>query len=98
MGVLVEILKTIAERGPISPGDVVSLLGAPRYRVLAAFHCLEELGLVDKVYSKGNHKVYVVSYTGRVILDRLHEGGSLGDVIADVMISSTGAEAEEATA
>ncbi len=70
MSVILEILRAIGSRGPLSPGDVVAITGLPRYKVLAVFTCLEELGLVEKIYSKGNHKVYQLSYIGRLILEK----------------------------
>ncbi len=73
---LKRILETLEEK-PRGPGDVVSLTSIPRYRVLAYFHLLEFFGFIDKVYSKGLYKVYVLTSLGRELLERLRKGVKL---------------------
>ena len=75
-----EILSLVSEKGLLAPGDAASLLGAPRYRVLAAFHCLEELGLIEAVYKRGSYKVYRISRLGEEVLARL-EGSDLASIL-----------------
>lgn len=67
------VLEALEER-PRGPGDVVSLTSIPRYRVLAYFHLLEFFGFIDRVYSKGLYKVYVLTNLGRELLERLRKG------------------------
>ncbi len=67
-GLAERILEILNERGTLAPGDVVSLTGEPRYKVLAAFHCLEELGLIEKVYARGTYKIYQITLLGRELL------------------------------
>ncbi len=68
-----QILEALEEK-PRGPGDVVSLTSIPRYRVLAYFHLLEFFGFIDKVYSKGLYKVYVLTSLGRELLEGLRKG------------------------
>ncbi len=63
------ILEALEKRGAANPGDIVSETGLPRYLVLAAFHVLHELGLIELIYSKGSHKVYRVSEKGKEYLN-----------------------------
>ncbi len=72
-GELKQILEALEEK-PRGPGDVVSLTGIPRYRVLAYFHLLEFFGFIDKVYSKGLYKVYILTSLGRELLESLRKG------------------------
>ncbi len=72
-GELKQILEALEEK-PRGPGDVVSLTGIPRYRVLAYFHLLEFFGFIDKVYSKGLYKVYILTGLGRELLENLRKG------------------------
>ncbi len=74
-GLAHKILEIAHDRGPIAPGDAVAATGEPRYKVLAAFQLLEELGLLDKVYSRGTYKIYNISITGKVLLERAREEG-----------------------
>ena len=71
---LAEILEALAAREYVSPGDVVVRTGLPRYLVLAAFQCLEALGLVEQVYSRGSYKVYTITVYGRRVLEALRSG------------------------
>jgi|ECHvirMinimDraft_2_1075157.scaffolds.fasta_scaffold12338_1 predicted transcriptional regulator len=57
-----------------NPGEVVIKTKLPRYEVLAAFHILEELDLVEVVYSKGSHKVYQLTNKGLEVLEALKRG------------------------
>ncbi len=70
---LKQILEALEEK-PRGPGDVVSITGIPRYRVLAYFHLLEFFGFIDKVYSKGLYKVYILTSLGRELLEGLRKG------------------------
>jgi hypothetical protein len=64
----------LASREYVSPGDVVVATGLPRYLVLAMFQCLEALGVVEQVYSRGSYKVYTGTVYARKILDLLRSG------------------------
>ncbi len=66
---ILELLKALRGVGMASPGDMVAVTGMPRYLVLSAFKFMEELGLVDAVYSKGSHRIYRVSRLGEHLLD-----------------------------
>ncbi|MEB3765175.1 MAG: helix-turn-helix domain-containing protein [Desulfurococcales archaeon] len=77
-GLAYMILELLEREGPLSPGDAVSHLGAPRYKVLAAFQCLEELGLIAPLYKKGTYKIYQVTDAG-VILRKASERSSIAD-------------------
>jgi len=57
----------------VTPGDVVALSGLPRYEVLAAFHVLEALNLVEVINEKGNYKVYKITNLGLKLLKALEE-------------------------
>ncbi len=70
---LKEILEVLVSQEFVSPGDVVVKTGLPRYLVLAAFQCLEALGLVEQVYSKGSYKVYTATIYARKVLELLRE-------------------------
>ena len=74
-GLLLRILQALDRQGPLAPGDAVSILGEPRYRVLSAFHCLEELGLASLVYSKGTYKIYQITLAGKELLRQAGEKG-----------------------
>ncbi|WP_369611679.1 winged helix-turn-helix domain-containing protein [Sulfurisphaera javensis] len=67
------ILEAIKE-GHVNPGEVVIYTGLPRYEVLALFHVLEDLGLIETIYSKGSHKVYRLTPKGEEILEALEKG------------------------
>ncbi len=71
---LVEILEALASKEYVSPGDVVVETGLPRYLVLAAFQCLEALGLIEQVYSRGSYKIYTLTIYGRRVLEALRSG------------------------
>lgn len=61
----------------VTPGDVVSATGLPRYEVLATFHILEALNIVELVNSKGNYKVYKLSDLGSKLLKALEKEGEV---------------------
>lgn len=71
------------ERGPINPGDAVNLSSLPRYQVLAGFKIMEELGLIEVIYSKGSHKVYKISNKGETILKLIKEGKQFDLIIKE---------------
>ena len=66
------ILEAI-KKGHINPGEAVIYTGLPRYEVLALFHILEELKLIETIYSKGSHKVYKLTEKGEEILEALQK-------------------------
>ncbi len=70
------ILEAIRE-GAVNPGEVVIKTKLPRYEVLAIFHVLEGLGLIETIYSKGSHKVYKLTKKGEEILEGLERGDSI---------------------
>ncbi|MBP1357184.1 MAG: hypothetical protein JZD40_01695 [Sulfolobus sp.] len=77
-------LKVVLEaikNGALNPGEVVVKTNLPRYEVLAIFHVLEELSLIEPIYSKGSHKVYRLTKKGEDVLEGL-EKGYLIDVVA----------------
>jgi predicted ArsR family transcriptional regulator len=86
VGTLTEILEVLESKGPQGPGDVVAALNTPRYKVLAAFHCLEELGLIVPLYSKGTYKIFQISETGRQVLKLAKEEGGLASAIEDLIV------------
>ncbi len=55
----------------VTPGDVVSLTGLPRYEVLATFHVLEALGIIEPLIEKGNYRVYRLTKLGMRLLRAL---------------------------
>ncbi len=55
----------------VTPGDVVSLTGLPRYEVLATFHVLEALGVIEPLIEKGNYRVYRLTELGMRLLKAL---------------------------
>ncbi|MCI2415085.1 MAG: hypothetical protein MPF33_07600 [Candidatus Aramenus sp.] len=67
------VLEAIRE-GSVNPGEVVIKTKLPRYEVLALFHVLEGLGLIETIYSKGSHKVYRLTKKGEEILEGLEKG------------------------
>ena len=73
---LVAILREIVSGRLVSPGDVVVRTGLPRYEVLGAFHVLEALGVIEAVYSRGNHKLYSPRPVAEKLLEVLEEGVS----------------------
>lgn len=54
-----------------SPSDVIANTGLPRYEVLAAFHILEALGLIELVYARGNYKLYTLTAEGEKLIEVL---------------------------
>jgi len=56
-----------------SPSDVIAMTGLPRYEVLAAFHVLEALSIIEVVYSRGNYKLYRLTKQGKVLLEALEK-------------------------
>jgi hypothetical protein len=71
---LSRILEAIVSRDLVSPGDVVVETGLPRYLVLAAFQCLEALGILEPVFSRGSYKLYTPRPLARKLLDALKAG------------------------
>ncbi len=69
---LKRILESMVGR-VVTPGDVVALTGLPRYEVLATFHVLEALGVIEVINAKGNYRVYKLSSLGLELLNALQE-------------------------
>ncbi|MCD6323623.1 MAG: hypothetical protein J7L55_00730 [Desulfurococcales archaeon] len=93
-----ERLKSIIEAmvgKVVTPGDVVASTGLPRYEVLATFHVLEALGLIELVNEKGNYRVYKVTGLGIKLLKALQSAESLElEVIPKTSQAEAEAEAE----
>ncbi len=89
-GLLLKILEVLEREGPLSPGDVAQRLAEPRYKVLASFHCLRELGLISEVYSKGSYKVFRVSIVGEALLKEAARGASISGLIEKAIIQYGG--------
>ena len=70
----IKLILEAIKRGYINPGEAVVFTGLPRYEVLALFHILEELKLIETIYSKGSHKVYKLTEKGEEILEALQKG------------------------
>jgi len=66
-----------------SPSDVISATGLPRYEVLAAFHILEALGLIEVVYVRGNYRLYRLSKEGEKLLHALLNGTKFTIVVSE---------------
>ena len=64
-----------------TPSDIVMRTGLPRYEVLGAFHVLEALGIASIVHSRSNYKLYILSETGKKILETLLNGGTIEDLL-----------------
>ncbi|MEO3992904.1 MAG: hypothetical protein QN229_01115 [Desulfurococcaceae archaeon TW002] len=69
---LKKILEVMVGR-IVTPGDVVTLSGLPRYEVLATIHVLEALNMIEVINEKGNYKVYKVTDLGLKLLKALDE-------------------------
>jgi len=76
------ILSALKDR-IASPSDVISATGFPRYEVLAAFHILEALGLIEVVYVRGNYRLYRLSKEGEKILSALLNGTKFTIVVGE---------------
>ncbi|WP_338599662.1 hypothetical protein V6M85_10375 [Sulfolobus tengchongensis] len=74
------ILEAIKD-GAVNPGDAVIRTGLPRYEVLALFHILEELGLIEPIYSKGSHKAFRLTKKGEEVLEGLKKGYEISIVV-----------------
>ncbi|MCC6045219.1 MAG: hypothetical protein LM572_00345 [Ignisphaera sp.] len=70
---LMMILTALKDR-IVSPSDVIASTGLPRYEVLASFHILEALNIIEAVYVRGNYKLYKLSELGKKLLDALANG------------------------
>ena len=71
---LVVVLREIVGKEVVAPGDVAARTGLPRYAVLAMFQCLEALGVISVVYSKGSHKLYTATPVASRLLEGLESG------------------------
>ncbi|BFI74046.1 MULTISPECIES: hypothetical protein [Sulfurisphaera] len=70
----IKLVLEAIKKGHVNPGEVVVYTGLPRYEVLALFHVLEDLKLIETIYSKGSHKVYKLTEKGNEILNALEKG------------------------
>jgi len=70
---LVMMLNALKDR-IASPSDVIASTGLPRYEVLASFHILEALNIIEVVYVRGNYKLYKLSEQGKKVLEALANG------------------------
>lgn len=89
---LKKILEVMVGR-IVTPGDVVTLSGLPRYEVLATIHVLEALNMVEVINEKGNYKVYKVTDLGLKLLKALDE---VDKALIEVTIPQT-QETQQAT-
>ncbi len=80
------VLRAIISRELVSPSDVVIATGLPRYSVLAMFQCLEAMGFVRPVYSRGSYKLYSATIYAKKLLEILENGYD----VAEFIISSRG--------
>ncbi len=71
---LKEVLEVIVSKELVSPGDAVVETGLPRYLVLAAFQCLEALGIIEPAFVKGSYKVYTPTIYAKKLLKALESG------------------------
>lgn len=78
----------------VTPGDVVTLSGLPRYEVLATFHVLEALNMIEVINEKGNYKVYKITDLGLKLLKALNE---VNKAFIEITIPQT-QETQQATA
>ncbi len=85
---LVMMLRILKDR-IASPSDIIALTGLPRYEVLASFHILEALNIVDIVYVRGNYKLYKLSEFGKKLLEVLEKGKTF-----DIIVKSQEEEAK----
>jgi len=69
---LKKILESMAGK-VVTPGDVVTLTGLPRYEVLATIHVLEALNFVELINEKGNFRIYKLTNAGLKLLRVLEE-------------------------
>ena len=82
----VKRILEVLEQRPLSASDVVSLTSLPRYKVLAYIQVLEALGFLEKVYSKGTHRVYVLSDLGRDALKALKTTNTIRLVVVNTKV------------
>ena len=76
-----EMIKSMVGK-VVTPGDVVSYTGLPRYEVLATFHVLEALGMVEVINEKGNYRIYRLTGLGLKLLKALENTQHLNLEIA----------------
>lgn len=93
-----EILEAIAAADLVSPGDIVVKTGLPRYLILAAFQCLEALGLIEQVYVRGSYKVYTITMHGRKVLEALRAGEPPLSALFNTLPAPTTPNSEESIA
>ena len=77
----IEIVLDAIKNGALSPGDVVVKTNLPRYEVLALFHIIEGLGLIEPIYSKGSHKAFRLTKKGEEVLEGLKKGYEIDLVV-----------------
>ncbi|RLG77154.1 MAG: hypothetical protein DRO12_02995 [Thermoprotei archaeon] len=89
---LLAMLKAMVDR-LVSPSDVIASTGLPRYEVLAAFHVFEALGIVKRVYSRGNYRLYQLTEEGVKLLKALEKKGDIKIDVEEVSIEAQEGEA-----
>jgi predicted transcriptional regulator len=85
----VKIILESISNGHVNPGDVVAKTGLPRYEVLAVFHLLEGLGLIETIYARGSHKVYRLTRKGMDILEGLESGYKMEVIVNKNSVEQT---------
>ncbi|BCU68680.1 hypothetical protein HS7_21170 [Sulfolobales archaeon HS-7] len=83
MSTLKRILEAFVNREVLNPGEAVVITSLPRYEVLAYFHIMEELDLIECIYSRGSHKVYQLTDKGKEVLDGMKEGKIIDVVVRE---------------
>ncbi len=85
------------DRELVSPSDVVVATGLPRYSVLAMFQCLEAMGFVRPVYTRGSYKLYSATIYAKKLLDMLKKDYDIAEflVSGENASSSLGEEGVE---
>jgi len=78
---LKKILESMAGK-VVTPGDVVTLTGLPRYEVLATIHVLEALNFVELINEKGNFRIYKLTNAGLKLLRVLEE---MSEIEVDIL-------------
>ncbi len=81
---LITIVKALARKDVVSASDIVLETGLPRYYVLAVIQCLEALGFIELVYSRGSYKLYAPRPALERLLQALESGSDIAIQIIGV--------------
>lgn len=81
-----------------SPSDIIASTGLPRYEVLAAFHVLEALNIINVIYVRGNYKLYKLSNIGLKLLNALGSDKNFDIVIQYIEEDNTAVNSNEVQA